>query len=202
MKNQFLKKGQLIILITLIASLLIFSIIALNSKNYEFVLYIGVILFFFFLILLTNHKHNVSNGVLWGLVLWAILHMSGGLLYIGGEKIYAKVLINLFTVGGEAIFRYDQLVHVIGFGIATLVVYDLTKNYFNKKTNWKVLSVILVLAGMGIGVVNEILEFIAVLILPETGVGGYYNTLLDLISNTIGAIIAVSWLNWKRKKSQ
>jgi hypothetical protein len=43
------------------------------------------------------------------------------------------------------------------------------------------------LAGMGLGALNEVVEFAAVLTLPDTNVGGYINTGWDLVSNAIGA---------------
>jgi len=46
--------------------------------------------------------------------------------------------------------------------------------------------VLVVLMGSGIGAVNEIIEFIAVKSVPETNVGGYDNTLWDLIFNLFG----------------
>ena len=39
---------------------------------------------------------------------------------------------------------------------------------------------------------DEIIEFIAVLSVPDTNVGGYYNTALDLCFNALGAVIAVA----------
>jgi putative membrane protein len=54
---------------------------------------------------------------------------------------------------------------------------------------------------MGLGALNEMIEFSAVLMVPGTNVGGYYNTALDLVSNSIGAviaIIAVAWSEWGR----
>jgi len=53
------------------------------------------------------------------------------------------------------------------------------------------LSIILVAAGLGVGTVNEIIEFIVSSIVPESNVGGYVNTSLDLISDLIGAVLAV-----------
>ncbi len=46
------------------------------------------------------------------------------------------------------------------------------------------------LAGMGIGALNEVAEFIATVVLPETNVGGYRNTGGDLITNLLGAAVA------------
>ena len=44
---------------------------------------------------------------------------------------------------------------------------------------------------MGLGALNEIVEFTAVLTVPNTNVGGYYNTALDLVFNGAGAACAM-----------
>ena len=44
---------------------------------------------------------------------------------------------------------------------------------------------------MGLGSLNEIIEFAAVLSFENTNVGGYVNTALDLCFNTLGAITAM-----------
>ncbi len=41
---------------------------------------------------------------------------------------------------------------------------------------------------------NEIIEFITTVIVPESGVGGYENTSLDLVSNLLGAIVAMMYI--------
>jgi hypothetical protein len=46
-------------------------------------------------------------------------------------------------------------------------------------------------AGMGFGALNEVVEFIATLTMPETNVGGYQNTGWDLVANLAGSIVAV-----------
>ncbi len=195
---MFLKKGQLPILIVNLILILVFGSIAISRKNYEFVAYIGVIIFFFILILATNKKHDLSNGILWGLTTWALMHMVGGLIIIKEQVVYKLTLINLIETSNFVILRYDQFVHLIGFGVATLIAYSLLKPYLNKKVNMKVLSILIVLLGMGVGALNEIIEFFAVLALPETGVGGYYNTMFDMVFNTLGAILAVIWINIKK----
>jgi hypothetical protein len=45
-------------------------------------------------------------------------------------------------------------------------------------------------AGMGFGALNEIVEFVATLTIPETNVGGYENTGWDLVFNFFGCVIA------------
>ena len=49
-------------------------------------------------------------------------------------------------------------------------------------------------AGMGLGATNEVVEFAATLLMPETNVGGYMNTGWDLVSNLIGATTAATWI--------
>jgi len=198
---MYIKKGQIPILIVNILSLIIFSIIFLNRKNYEFMIYIGVIIFFLFVILSTNRKVDYPNGVLWGLTLWSLLHMSGGGIFINGQKLYQLMIIPI--VGQPYnIFKYDQFVHIVGFGVATLALYYLLKPLIKKDNKkWVALSIVVVMAGLGAGALNEIIEFIATVIVPETGVGGYENSSLDLISNLIGAIVAMTYIIIKDKNN-
>lgn len=185
-----LKKGQLAILIVNILILVIYTIIFLNMKNYEFLMYIGVIFLLLILVIITNMKVNIPNFVLWGLSFWSLLHMSGGGIFLNGKRLYGLILINIV---GEPynILRYDQFVHIFGFAVATLLVYYLLKPALNEKINKKVsLGIAVIMAGLGLGALNEIIEFIIQVILPETGIGGYVNTSLDLVSDLIGAILA------------
>ena len=52
-------------------------------------------------------------------------------------------------------------------------------------------------AGLGFGAANEVIEFIAVLLVPNTNVGGYINTGWDLIANLTGATIAATLIYFK-----
>ena len=184
---KLIRKGQLPILITIIVMLLAFSFYYVVLKNYEFIIYIFVILFFFVLVLLTNNRVKYSNTSLWGLTIWGTLHMAGGGIPAKGDVLYKLILIPVT----ENIFRYDQFVHIIGFGVATLIMFELLKPKLKPIEYWTAISIVVVMAGLGVGAVNEIVEYIATLVVPETGVGGYDNTLLDLISDLIGALIAL-----------
>jgi hypothetical protein len=53
------------------------------------------------------------------------------------------------------------------------------------------LLVLAAAAGLGFGALNEVIEFVATLTMPETNVGGYVNTGWDLVANTVGATVAV-----------
>ena len=186
-----LKKGQGIIFLINVIYLIIFLIIFLGRKNYEFVGYIVVVTLILILILSTNKKVNYPNFVLWGLTLWGLMHMcGGGVLFNNGTlKLYAIILIPLSAEYN--IFRYDQLVHIVGFAVSTLIMYSIIKSHINFKSKGKVaLGIVIIMAGLGVGAVNEIIEFTATVFVPETGVGGYVNNSLDLVADLIGAIIA------------
>lgn len=195
---MLVKKDQIPILIVNICFLLFFAVLFCFRKNYEFLMYIGVIIFFLFIIIATNEKVHYPNSVLWGLTLWAFLHMSGGGLYVRGIKLYEIMILPIS--GTYQIFRFDQLVHIIGFGVATLVMYYILKPVLIPGLNkWAALSIIIVMSGLGVGALNEIVEFLATVILPETGVGGYINTSLDLVADLIGAIFALIFIRVRER---
>lgn len=194
-----LKKNQIPILIVFLLFLIPYTIHFFRTDNLEFLIYVGVVIFFFWLILYSNLKVNYPNAVLWGLALWAFMHLSGGGLYLGETRLYELMLIPLSDT--YPIFRYDQLTHMIGFGVATLVVYSILKPLLKPNLkHWKGLSIVIVMAGLGFGALNEIVEFSATVLAPSTGVGGYVNTSLDLVSNLIGAIIAMIYIYFKESR--
>jgi hypothetical protein len=196
---MLLKRDQIPILIFTLIYLIIFSLVFFFRKNYEFIMYVGVILFFFFVILLTNKKINYPNIILGGLSFWGLLHMSGGGILINGNVLYKLILIPLSST--YEILKYDQFVHIVGFGIATLVMYVLLEPKIKKPIKkWTSISIIVIMAGLGVGAINEIIEFIAVVIMPETNVGGFMNMSLDLVSDLIGACLAMIYIRIKKGK--
>lgn len=163
--------------------------VALRNLNYEFVLYVCVIIALFVLILLKQRTVRFELPVLWGLTLWGMLHMMGGNLRVGGDVLYSLQLI-------PNILRFDQFVHFVGFGIATLVCHHLLRSHLKPDQPGSLtLAVLVVLMGSGAGALNEIVEFIAVKTVPETGVGGYENTMWDLVFNLLGGVAAVAYLS-------
>jgi len=186
----------------LVANLIIvigFGFLFASRENYEFLIYVGSIVFFLSLILFTLKRTKFSDIALWGLTLWALLHMSGGGILIGDGRLYELMLIPLSD--SYPIFRYDQFVHIVGFGVATLVMYELIKPMLKPNwSRWTALSIVIIMAGLGAGSLNEILEFMATVVTPKTGVGGYVNTSLDSVSNLIGAILAMMMIRCKEMK--
>ena len=186
-----LSKQHLLLLGFNLAYLAGFSLYFLVTKNYEFIWYVFVLLLLLLLVWSTLKISHLPNYLLWLLSLWGLLHMAGGGVQIGDRVLYAHLLIPFVSDGDFSILKYDQLVHMYGFGVGTIASYFLLAQKIHGYIRHFWLSVVAILIGMGLGVVNEIVEFVAVVAVPENGVGGYFNISLDLVFNTIGAIAAM-----------
>jgi len=131
----------------------------------------------------------LSNNIIIGLALVGILHILGGGFSIGGTRIYD---LHLFYG-----LQFDNLVHGVGTFVITFVGYNLLEPHVHKHVfqNKKALVLILLLIALGIGSLNELAEFVAVLLFDAgTRVGDYYNTGWDIVSNTVGSLIAIAFV--------
>ncbi len=196
---MLLTKRELPVLIVNLIYVPFFTFIALSRTNYEFLLYVAVILLVGAWILWKQRRIKFGLPILWGLTAWGIMHMAGGNVRVGDGVLYEVILVPL--IRDYDILRYDQVVHMLGFGIATLLCHHLLRPYLRdgiERTG--TLLFLVVLMGSGFGAINEIIEFIAVVAMPETGVGGYTNTLLDLVFNLIGGVVAACGLAWRSRR--
>ncbi len=173
-----------------------FAAYYVRIANAEFIWYLLVLAGFFALIFTTIRRSRFDYLTLFGLSLWGLLHLAGGGIEVNGAVLYKLHLVPIIGSGELYILKYDQAVHFFGFAVATLVVYHLLRPYLNEKTNWLVVYPLIIAAGMGFGALNEIVEFVAVLVVPNTGVGGYTNTALDLVFNALGAISAAIFIRF------
>lgn len=191
-ERKLTTSDRVILAVTVLYSLG-FGAAAVNRANHEFVLYIGAIVVLVGCVTAAQSRVRFSAGVLAGLSAWGLLHMIGGNVMVGGDVAYSLILIDL--VPSMNILRFDQVVHAFGFGMATLACHHLLTRFLRPGAERSPGVLLLsILMGCGAGAWNEILEFIAVLSVPETGVGGYENTLLDLCFNLIGAGAAAGYL--------
>jgi len=195
------KKNEVPILIVNLGYIVVFGGLSLARLNYEFVIYTAVIVLFFSLIFAAQRKVEFSQTVLWGLTAWGFLHMIGGHVFVGGKRLYELILLPLLPE--YEILKYDQFTHMFGFGVATLAAYHLLRPHLKDRPHgWRTLSALVFLMGMGLGALNEVLEFLVVLVAPASGVGGYLNTALDLSFNMLGAVLAVGWLSLRRMRGK
>jgi len=195
-----MKKEHLILLAINLILIVSFGTSFLLRHNYEFVIYVGVIIFFMCVIGISIKRVDYTLGALVGLTVWSALHIAGGGITVGSGRLYDVMLIRLSET--YPVWRYDQLVHIWGFAASTLVMYSLlTRPLKDTASNRIALSIVLVMAGLGVGALNEILEFVVSAIVPESGVGGYMNTSLDLCADLVGAVLGLIYIRIRYLKT-
>ena len=128
-------------------------------------------------------RHGLSPLVLWGLCAWGFMHMVGGLMEVGGRVVYEHSL-------GADQLRFDKFVHFFGFGFATLASYELLRATFGRDEPARSVAIVAFLIGIGVGGINETIEFGITLLPGESNVGGFSNTGWDLVANAAGAASA------------
>jgi hypothetical protein len=164
----------------------------LRSVNVEFIAYYLILIAGFVFVYATLERSRFPLHILWGLSLWGLLHMAGGSVPVGDSVLYGyKIYPFLVGEGQLYILKMDQVIHAFGFGVTTLVAHHLLLTHAwreNASRAW--LAVAATLIGIGLGSLNEVIEFLVVLTVEYNGVGDLYNMGLDLIFNLAGAVIA------------
>jgi uncharacterized membrane protein YjdF len=185
-----MKKGVKVLSYFMAIFLVVFLGYFLLQGNYEFSAYGVVAGFLFFVLVWSDKYYDFPLTPLWLVAIWVVLHMLGGGVYISGTRLYDLLLIDIINRGGEfVILKYDQFVHLYCYLAISSVIYFMLKRHM-KKGEEKALVVFSILAAIGVGLLNEVIEF-AMVVFADAGeaVGGYYNTALDLVFNLIGAVV-------------
>ena len=175
------------------------------SRNLEFAFYFVSLLVIIAVALAVHAKVHFSDGVLWALSVWGAAHLAGGLVPLPADWSYhgdQAVLYSWWLI--PRMLKYDHVVHAFGFGTTAVAAVQAMRGAGQLRVVVRSVSgsgaglkptmgemAAAVLIGCGLGSVNEVLEFIATRISPETNVGGYVNTALDLVANLTGAILAM-----------
>ncbi len=171
--------------------------LALRDFNQEFIFYGLVMLALIGTVWWLDTRVRLSALSLWCLAIWGLAHMMGGTIAIPerltepGEQsvLYSLRLAPWFP-------KYDQIVHAFGFFTSTLVAWRALNASVEGVAPGRTLPATFgpifaaMMVGMGLSAMNEIIEFVATLIFPNTNVGGYVNTGWDLVSNLVGCVIA------------
>jgi len=179
---------------------------AFTRGNFEFLIYIGVMIILMGVVGFVHHRVTLSTGALWALSIWGLLHMAGGLVPVPESWPYDgehAVLYSWWLIPDH--LKYDQIVHAYGFGVTTWVCWQAltaaARPLGALRPSFGVMP-LCVAGGMGFGAANEIIEFTATLLVPDTNVGGYVNTGWDLVSNMTGAVIAAVLIAITNKTEQ
>lgn len=181
------------VLYTVVAGAYFFSI-----GNTEFLGYVLILILAVLIGGCVLAHQCVPAWLLWLLASIGLLHILGDAIIIEGDVLYNYVPFYIENPAGLTFIKFDQIVHTYASGVMAVLSYFFLKS----KEGFRSLGLFIfsVLAAMGFGAVNEILEFSAKLTVPDNNVGGYYNTAVDLtvnlIGSVIGALLAVVW--WRR----
>lgn len=163
--------------------------------NYEFLFYIVIVLALTGIVLAIHRRVGFTRATLWALTGWGVLHMAGGLLPIPTSLAAtgtSSVLYNWWIIEGG--LKYDHVVHAYGFGLCTWICWQgLAAATGVSRPGFGRLA-LASLAAFGLGAVNELIEFVATLLMEETNVGGYVNTGWDLVANLAGVLIVATWI--------
>lgn len=169
---------------------------AMRSGEPELVSYLLVMATLITAISIVDRRSRLSRPLLWCLSVWGLVHMAGGLVRIPGFWPYNEpdeVVYSLWLIPNR--LKYDQIVHVFGFGATTWLWWEILRNGMEMRYGHRVIPTfglvsLCIAGGMGFGAFNEMVEFIATMTLSATNVGGYDNTGWDLVSNLIGSVFA------------
>lgn len=137
-----------------------------------------------------DKRLDLGTGVLWGLAIWGCGHLAGGVIPLDGDRTLYNAIL------GVELIHFDRVVHAFGFGFATLACGKVMLNWLPEARLGLGPAVMIVFAGLGIGAINEIVEFFATFLLEDTNIGGYDNTGWDLVFDLLGGIAATAWLAW------
>jgi hypothetical protein len=111
-----------------------------------------------------------------------VLHLAGGLVRVGDGVLYN-------ASAGTEVLRYDHLAHVVGIFTGTWLLWELLVRGTATVTRTPLIALAL-LAGLGLGALNETVEFLATQVHAGGHVGGYTNTGWDLVVNTTAGLAA------------
>jgi len=167
--------------------LLTATIYFLIQNNKEFLIYAATLVVFIGILAVADTKFRFLTTAKWGFLIWMIMHMAGGSIYVGSTRLYDLILIPIIGKPYN-VLKYDQVVHFFCYVVFTPLMYSVLKSIARTRFNRLTFSFVLVMAASAIGGLNEIIEFSAVVMYDSTGVGGYTNTCIDLIANLMGAI--------------
>ena len=162
------------------------------TQNYEFVIYVFALVVLAFILVGVRKKLKLAHSLIWGFSLLGLLHLVAGSITIGDVVAYGWRIFPFYDGGGDFyILKMDQVVHFCGYVLGSALFYELLYNQLKPKYKVITASILAILLATGFGVFNEIIEFFVYTIIQDNGVGGYYNTGLDLTFNLAGSIAGV-----------
>lgn len=133
-----------------------------------------------------DSRVGLTRTALVGLALWGAGHLAGGIVELGDGRILYNGLFTRWV-------HFDNVVHFVAFGSSGMAAWEAMRGWLDGDRplpSGPGVVVVVALLGMGVGALNEVVEFAATHLLPETEVGGYENTGRDLVANMLGGLSA------------
>jgi putative membrane protein len=160
------------------------------GRNYEFLLYTVTLSLLIAVVQRSHRTLRYPAAALWGFTAWLALHMCGGYVHVAGQRLYDVQLVPL--VGAPYhVLRYDQFVHAYCYVVIGMLLLTAVRRQSAPGTPGWLVRLLAWLAAVGVGAVNEVIEFAAVAAFASSGVGDYYNNALDNVFNAAGAGLAL-----------
>lgn len=189
------------ILIFTFAYLTLFTASAIYENNFEFLFYTGIMLVLIWLAIDVYHRVKLEKWIIGSLSLLGLLHLAGGNLFYRGTRLY-----DIEWFRQPLLIRYDNLVHLFGTFILTFLVFNLVQPIIDlnlRKTKRLLFMGMLILMALGVGSLNELIEFIAVIAFNAADrVGDYDNNARDLVFNFVGSVMATAIIYHYYRESQ
>jgi hypothetical protein len=143
--------------------------------------YVATLMVLGLMLLRLDRTFGFSDLVAVGVTAWAVAHLAGGLIGLDGDRVLYNAVL-------APHLRYDNVVHFFGFGVAGVAAWEaLAPRLIRPEVTPLAAGLAVWLFGMGIGALNEVVEFAVALNVEESNVGGYLNTGRDLVANLLGA---------------
>ncbi len=175
-----------------LAAVLYFTYFYISRLNFEFVAYAGLLFVVVMVLFGTLRWSKLPTSVLAGITIWGLLHMMGGSVMTADGVLYAYRIYPFFDGGGDFyVLKMDQVIHAFLYGVVGLIFLHLLTTIIGIRTHRWLIAAVAIFAAAGFSILNEIVEFWAAMNIEGNGVGGYENTVLDLIFNLSGAALAV-----------
>lgn len=125
-------------------------------------------------------RFNFPTSILFLLQLGILIHFMGGLLPIQDGRLYDTIILRI---------RFDKYVHSFNSFVAALLIHHLFK--ILKVHLPCIRNFVILMFVLGLGATIEIIEYIVLLTVPDSGVGGYHNNMQDLLANLAGGLFFI-----------
>lgn len=143
------------------------------------------------LALRADRTARFTPPVAWALSLSGLAHLVGGLL--PSPQAGAPVFYETWLVAG--VLKYDQVVHAGVSAVLTVAAWQLVGAWVDEgRCSPRARAALAAFVALGLGALNEAVEFLSALRFHDAFVGGFENAGWDLVFNAFGVTAAALWL--------